>query len=149
MKTENFNLEFFLSDAGYKKVSLTKLATGHLIFYGKINRTEGRFILDTGAGISVIEEQSSEKFNLKAVMSDCKATGVGSGEIHVYKSEANQLNIDGYHIENLILMVINLEHVNNRLESAGIEKVDGVLGSDVLTRAKAIIDYAQTCLYLL
>ena len=34
-------------------------------------------------------------------------------------------------------MLLNLDHVNNAFERMGLEKVDGVIGADILTNNKA------------
>ncbi len=41
-----------------------------------------------------------------------------------------------------------LDHINNAFKQMGIEEVDGVIGADILTTGKAIIDYANLILYL-
>ena len=43
---------------------------------------------------------------------------------------------------------MNLDHVNSAFESMGLEKVDGVIGADILTNYNAIIDYKNLTLYL-
>ena len=45
-------------------------------------------------------------------------------------------------------MLMSLNHVNNAFERFGLKKVDGVIGADILTSNKAIIDYVDLSLYL-
>ena len=57
MEKENENnlLAEFLSGRHYQKVSLRKLATGHLLLEACINDIPGAFILDSGAGATVVD----------------------------------------------------------------------------------------------
>jgi hypothetical protein len=43
---------------------------------------------------------------------------------------------------------MNLDHVNDAFESMGLEKIDGVIGADILTNHNAIIDYSNLILFL-
>ena len=43
---------------------------------------------------------------------------------------------------------MNLDHVNNAFKSLGIKETDGVIGADILSDRKAIIDYTNLILYL-
>ena len=48
--------------------------------------------------------------------------------------------------QNLLLM--DLDYINNAIENMGFDKVDGIIGSDILTDREAIIDYSNLILYL-
>jgi len=63
-------------------------------------------------------------------------------------SDKNNLKIEKFELNELNLMLMNLDHVNNAFESMGLEKIDGVIGADILTNNKAIIDYSNLILYL-
>ena len=43
---------------------------------------------------------------------------------------------------------MNLDHVNNAFNSMGLKEVDGVIGADILSSNKGIIDYTNLTLYL-
>ena len=43
---------------------------------------------------------------------------------------------------------MNLNHVNNAFILMGLKEVDGVIGADILTSNKAIIDYTNLTLYM-
>ena len=63
-------------------------------------------------------------------------------------STQNVFSVGTLKLCNLKLMLLNLDHVNNAFERMGLEKVDGVIGADILTNNKAIIDYTNLILYL-
>ena len=56
-ETESFNLEQQLLKADYIKLQMEKMPSGHLHIVGELNGIKGNFILDTGAGATVIEEK--------------------------------------------------------------------------------------------
>jgi hypothetical protein len=51
-------------------------------------------------------------------------------------------------LTNVELVLMNLDHINGAFEQLGIEKVDGIIGADILTTQKAIIDYVNLIVYL-
>ena len=145
---DSFNLESYLSKAEYVKMEMTKMSSGHLHLLGQLNGVDGNFILDTGAGVTVIEEKNKEKFKMQAINTDEKATGAGGANISIQDSENNRFKFENLQISELNLTLMNLDHVNNAFESMGLDKVDGVIGSDILTNNSAIIDYTNLALYL-
>lgn len=50
-------LHRYLVAQGYKAIALTKLGIGHLVMKASVNGVDGTFILDTGAGGTVIDEK--------------------------------------------------------------------------------------------
>jgi predicted aspartyl protease len=147
-KNETFNLENYLSKADYFKLNIKKMPSGHLHIEGTLNGIKGNFILDTGAGATVIEEKNKEKFKMKTQESEKTATGTGGSNMRTQNARNNHFKLGPLELTDLTLVLINLDHVNNAFESMGLEKVDGVIGSDILTNNKAIIDYSNLSLYL-
>ena len=45
-------------------------------------------------------------------------------------------------------VLLDLTHVNDTLNTQGIEQIDGVIGADFLKKNNAIIDYGQNKLFL-
>ena len=45
-------------------------------------------------------------------------------------------------------MLIDMDTINAALVEQEEEKIDGIIGADVLHKKKAIIDYHQCCLYV-
>ncbi|MCP4977572.1 MAG: clan AA aspartic protease [Maribacter sp.] len=147
LSTKN-QLEEFLKNQGYSKVSLQKEKTGHLILKLKLNGVQGSFILDTGAGATIVEEKRTDKFKLSLTETDRKAAGAGGANLSLKESDDNELVIDSYRRDNFTLMLMNLDHVNGRLKELNIPEIDGVLGADILTPGRGIIAYSNLALYL-
>ena len=149
-ETENqkFNLESYLTKDNYVRLELKKMPSGHLHIFGQINGVNGNFILDTGAGATLIEEKNKGKFQMLTKESEKQAAGAGGIGMKMQTSDNNTLKIGKLKLTEQNLMLMNLDHVNHAFESMGLEKVDGVIGADILTDRKAIIDYSNLILYL-
>jgi len=53
--------DLLINKNGYMKIPIRKLLTGHLVFNVVLNGVDGRFILDTGAGGTVVELKRKDK----------------------------------------------------------------------------------------
>ncbi len=58
------------------------------------------------------------------------------------------IDLKGFQIKKAVLIAIDLSHVNNTLKKGGSGRIDGVIGSDILKKHKALIDYSEKALYL-
>ena len=141
-------LRDFLAEQGYVRVKLKKTITNHFEIKARINRTRGRFILDTGASKSCIGIEDAEDFNLLTEESEHKASGAGPSEIDTLMSRKNTLEIGKFRLKRTELILIDLQHINNALEKQNAEPVNGIIGADILIKGKAIIDYDKKYLYL-
>ena len=145
----NSELGIFLKTKGYTPIKLNKFPTGHLYLTTEVNNTAATFILDTGAGATVIDKKKNEvKLKLEASESENKAVGAGGSSISLNESLIKDFKIQDYTINDLKVHLMPLDHINNAFKQMGIEEVDGVIGADILTTGKAIIDYANLILYL-
>ena len=95
---EKILLAEFLSNHRYHQVSLKKIETGHLVMEALINDIRGTFILDTGAGGTVVDEKNIELFRLNVIIEDIKGAGAGGGGLTVYSSSDNKLSINEFHV---------------------------------------------------
>ena len=79
---------------GYTKIKLKKINTNHFEFKARLNGIRGRFILDTGASNSCIDDGLIEKFKLQQVEdSETKAAGAGAIGMDTQTSSGNILKI--------------------------------------------------------
>lgn len=141
-------LEKFLTvKQDYLKIPITKKASGHLHVNVVVNGVDGEFILDTGASSTVIDAKKISKFNLQTQDTNYKGVGAG-GTQTMQKATNNTFKLGDLKKSNFAVYVINLDHVNNALTSMGLNEVEGVIGADILTENKAIIDYSNLVLYL-
>ncbi len=143
------DLKEFLIERGYQRIKLKRTATNHFEIKASINGTKGRFILDTGASKSCVGVEDINLFELKTEESDHKASGAGRDEIDTLISSKNHVSIGKFKLKNIMLILIDLKHINNALEKQDVEPIQGILGADILHKGKAIIDYNKKYLYLL
>ena len=142
------SLKKFLKEKGYKRIPLTYTATQHLEVRAKINKIEGNFILDTGASSTCVGMEAVSHFNLLAEDSDVKAAGAGATDMLTQIAQKNVIEIKGWKKKKVDLVLFDLRHVNDALVKHKAEKVQGIIGADVLKKGKAIIDYKSMSLFL-
>lgn len=142
------DLQDFLKKKKYKKIKFKVLKTQHLLITAKINNIRGTFILDTGASNSCVGFEEITKFELFAENSETKAAGAGATGMLTQLSKKNKLQMGRWKSETLNLVVFDMSHVNEALMSYKTKPVNGIIGADILLEGKAIIDYANFCLYL-
>ncbi len=132
----------------YIRIKLKRMKTNHLELKAKINGVKGRFILDTGASNSCIGLNLAVRFKTLSKESDIKAASAGSIDMETYVSEHNTLKINKWKAKNIKLVLFDMQYVNTALATQDENKVDGIIGSDILEIGKAFIDYKAKYLYL-
>lgn len=142
------SLEDFLLKKGYTKVKLKLTKTNHFEINATINGVKGLFILDTGASNSCIGFEDVETFNLKAEDSEVRAAGAGATDMETKISKKNKIKIGKWKKNKIALILFNLTHINTALLNYNAKPVNGIIGADILKRAKAIIDYDKKFVYL-
>lgn len=142
------NLHQVLKKENYKKIKFKVTKTQHLQIKAKINGISGNFILDTGASNTCIGFESIERFELAAKKSKTKASGAGGTGMRTQISSGNKLKLGSWKNKDLSVVIFDLSHVNEALESFKAKPVHGIIGADVLLEGKAIIDYFNHYVYL-
>lgn len=141
-------LQDFLLEKGYTKVKLKLTKTNHFEIKAAINGVNGLFILDTGASNSCVGFEAIETFKLSAKDSKVKAAGAGATDMLTQISKNNTLKMGKWKLQKVPLILFSLTHVNTALTMHNAQPVDGIIGADVLKKAKAIIDYDKKYVYL-
>ena len=85
---------------------------------------------------------------LTAKDSKIKAAGAGAIDMTTQLSKNNRIKIGTWKKDKVVLILFNLTHVNTALINHNSTPVDGIIGADILKKAKAIIDYEKKYLYL-
>lgn len=141
-------LQEFLLKKGYTKVKLHLTKTNHFEIKATINGEKGLFILDTGASSTCVGFEGIETFKLKAEDSMIKAAGAGAIDMETKMSKKNKVKIGKWSNSKIVLVLFNLTHVNTALINHNSKPVDGIIGADILKKAKGVIDYEKKYLYL-
>lgn len=142
------SLRKLLKKKKYVKIPLTLTETNHFAIAAKINGVKGRFILDTGASNTCVGFDKIERFKLTSEESEIKAAGAGATNMETLISTKNRIKIGKWQKKKLQIVLFDLVHVNEALTSHKAKPVDGIIGADVLIKAKAVIDYGKRCVYL-
>lgn len=142
------SLKKILSKRRYTKIPLVLTQTNHFEIIAKINGVSGRFILDTGASNTCIGMDKIGYFNLISEVSEIKAAGAGATEMETLISKKNSVELGEWFLKKQKIVLFDLVHVNEALTNHKVLPVDGIIGSDILKKGKAIIDYDKKLLYL-
>jgi hypothetical protein len=133
---------------GYSSIALTRLKSGHLVLQAHVNGVPGRFVLDTGAGRSVIETTRHARFRLARIDATTSVAIGAGGNVPLRMSHGNRLQLGSYVDYGFTAYLMPLQQVNLAFLRRGQERIDGVIGADVLRGGAAVIDYAGGMLYL-
>ncbi len=148
-KTENVNE--ILNLIGFKAVALRQNIAGQLLIDAKINDVAGTYILDTGAGTSVVDSKLSENLKLKLNIDEAELTGGGLGGhgIENVPSHNNVIEIGNIRIDSVSVAVMPLTSAWESLASIGAnDELSGFIGIDVLKSGNGIIEISTMTLYL-
>lgn len=131
---------------GYDVVPMFKTKTGHITVTLQVNGRPCVFLIDTGGGATLIDLSKKDKYDLKVFGTKDYAAGIGSVSRLVRTSAMLQVNDHEEKTDSLYLM--DISYTNTEFKRNRSRTVDGILGSDFLDSHHAIIDYANSKIYL-
>ena len=108
------------------------------IIEGTIGEEKTRFILDTGAEISVIDEGAAERLGIRRPEGAEVTVSSNTGEITSHFGLASRIEVLGLAMEEVPFVLADLSALPPKLGVSGILGAQDLFGSDVLT-----IDYIQ------
>jgi len=115
----------------------------HITVLARLRGRPARFIVDTGAGGTILDSKAVSKYKLKLSSASRRGGGVGSAAMRMNYVASHDLALPGLDLSDTKLLTLDLSHVNVGLKKAKVEPVVGVLGADVLWRCHAVIDYER------
>jgi len=145
------NIAEFLTSMGYTPILFRQNIAGQVLINAKINDVEGVYILDTGAGTTVVDAKQSDTLKLKLNHEETESSGGGLGGhgIENVPSYNNTIEINQVKIDNMAVAVMPLESAWASLASIGAQdELFGFLGVDVLKAGDAIMEFSTMTLYL-
>ncbi len=142
------SLKKILETRKYHRIPLTLSKTNHLEVTAEINGIAGRFILDTGASNTCVGIDRGDFFDLISEDSEVKAAGAGATNMETMVSANNEISLGCWKKKRQQVVLFDLVHVNQALTLHEALAVDGIIGADLLKKAKAVIDYSTASLYL-
>lgn len=137
-----------LNQKGYTSHNI-RIATKsrHIVTKVTINGKTARFIIDTGASASCIDERLMDDFQLIPEAMN-QQIGTASGSLIPRVAHNNILELGEWRYENASILTMDMTFINNALKSEGMRSVHGLLGADYLIASQAIIDYGKQQIYL-
>lgn len=122
----------------------------HLMIKLTINGKSAHVIIDTGASKTVFDKKRIKKYVKvkKFNQHDKLSSGLGTNTMTSQFTNIQKIKIGKIEIENYSAVLLDLSHVNHSYNQVGLKAVEGVLGSDILLKYKAVIDYEKKILKL-
>jgi hypothetical protein len=122
----------------------------HLQASIKINGKSALVIVDTGASRTVFDKSEIRKFLKKEEIEehDKLSTGLGTSSMQSQVVTLGSFSLGKIKIFNYNSVLLDLTHVNQTYSAIGLKNVVGVLGSDILVKFNAQIDFRTKTLVL-
>ena len=140
----------YFTARGYTALPLRRDLGNHLEVAARINGRPGRFLLDTGAQISVVNRSSLKRFGLSAVRTSVRVYGAvgGPGE-QIQAALASTLQVGPCAASPFLLGVSDLSTLNHgrRQGGSGGGNFDGIIGADLLQSFDFVVDTGSPRLF--
>lgn len=136
---------------GFAHVPVRNVKPGHQLVEVEINGARGDFLLDTGANVTVVSAVHAERFGVSPAAGRVLGAGVtrvagASGVGRQVKVES--LTLGDIDIGQRRVVVADLGQLLDALGNVAGREVFGMIGQDVLSRHRAVIDVARPMLYI-
>lgn len=106
-------------------------------------------VIDTGASHTCMDKGIVKKFKTDLEESkDNAVIGIGGRRLMNCICMVPDLQIGDFHIESYRVVAVRMSHINKALAKLGCKPIGGLLGSDFLSRFKAVINYETGILHL-
>lgn len=102
-------------------------------------------LVDTGASKTVFDKKRVLHFidEKDFLPMDKLSTGLGTSSMKTHSTLLKKLQVGEIVMKNFEAIVLDLSHVNISYSKLDLPAIDGVLGSDVLVKYNAVIDYRK------
>lgn len=130
-------------------VTLEVTQTGHLVAQVTLNGITGRFLVDTGAAVTVVDAARIDSFGLDAGEPlTTEQTAGAAGILTVRVHATGPLRIGTAETPLPRIYSSDLRYITEAISAGGGGHIDGIIGQDILLSQRAIIDVAGATLYL-
>jgi hypothetical protein len=132
---------------GFTTIRMTPLASGHHSVAVVLNGKPGIFLVDTGAGATIIHSLYLAKFALApAAAAGVAASGGGKASYEPVAIAA--LTVGGARTRLHRIYAMDLSYLVDAVSASSKQPIEGLIGQDVLRDQRAMIDFDQSVLYL-
>jgi predicted aspartyl protease len=122
----------------------------HLMIPAKVNGHKINLLIDTGASRSAFDiSRISELINMDNLQKNERlSAGLGTNTMESQIAIIDKLSFSKVVLKKYNAVLIDMSHVNEMYESIKLSPIDGVFGSDLLVKMKAVINYKKKTLRL-
>ena len=122
----------------------------HIFVRGNFNEKKCLFLIDTGASKSVLGRTFLESHleDLVTEASEEKTSGLGTNDMQSATSKIQSIKIGDWEIREHTVAILDLKHVEIAYQKKDHTPPDAILGSDLLLKGKALINYGKLSLTL-
>ena len=122
----------------------------HIAVQVKVNGKPAEMIIDTGASNSVFNIQDATDYKLitRAIPGGEKAVGLGSDQLDTHMANKVELTAGGMVFKKFSFVLLDLEIINETFRKLGAESIQGIIGTDLLLKCNAVINYRKKLLTL-
>ena len=117
----------------------------HLLVKAKANGKAVTLLIDTGASKTVFDKGRILRFaeEKNFLRLEKLSTGLGTTIMETQSTVLKKFQVGKLVIPDFEVIVIDLSHVNLTYAKLDLPAIDGVLGSDLMVKHHAIIDYKK------
>ncbi len=135
---------------GFTAIPLRATAgTGHHLVEVSLNGQPGLFVLDTGANVSVVEDDHAAAFGLDGARS-VRGPGIAvAGSVTARQARIESLALGKVTVRQSRMAIADLGQLLQILGPLAGGTVHGLIGQDVLNEHRAVIDMDRPLLYLI
>ena len=130
-------------------VPLTREESDHMTVEASLAGKPARFILDTGAGATIVDLAAVTRYGLRLLRGSKEGGGVGSSTTPMrYVGGQHRLRLGAADLSGMRLQAIDLSAVNEMRKRKKKAPVAGIIGADILRSRQAVIDYGRQVLLI-
>ena len=133
---------------GFRRVRMHESEGYNLYVDGSVNGTKARLMVDTGAFATLLHSQFVLHMKIPLRQTKFRSIGVNLAQSHVRLANITRLSVGSMDMRSYKVGVINLEGLIHGGLLDASPPVAGLLGSEMLQRYHAIIDFGTSSLYL-
>ncbi len=133
---------------GYRRVRMHESEGFNLYVHGSVNGKATRLMVDTGAFATLLHSPFVRRMNIPSRETKFRSVGVNLAQSRVRLATISRLSIGSMDMRTNNVAVINLAGLIHQGLLEGSPPVVGLLGSEMLQRYNAIIDFGTHSLYL-
>ena len=132
---------------GFSPIPMTALASGHHSVSVILNGKPAAFLVDTGAGATIIHTPYLKRFALS------RGDGAGVATNPTGKLRFDPVAVQGFAVGGTRtrlnkIYAMDISYLVDAVSAASPQPIEGLVGQDVLRDQKAIVDLDKSILYL-